>query len=29
MTPLRVMVVDDEKPARERIRRLLARDARV
>lgn len=29
MTPLRVLVVDDEKPARERIRRLLARDARV
>lgn len=29
MTPLRVLIVDDEKPARERIRRLLARDARV
>ena len=29
MTPLRVLVVDDEKPARERVRRLLARDARV
>jgi two-component system LytT family response regulator len=29
MTPLRVLVVDDEKPARERLRRLLARDARV
>jgi two-component system LytT family response regulator len=29
MTPVRVMVVDDEKPARERLRRLLARDDRV
>jgi two-component system LytT family response regulator len=29
MTPVRVLVVDDERPARERLRRLLARDARV
>lgn len=29
MTPIRVLVVDDEKPARERVRRLLVRDARV
>jgi two-component system, LytTR family, response regulator len=29
MTPVRVVVVDDEKPARERLRRLLARDDRV
>jgi len=29
MTPIRVVVVDDEKPARERLRRLLARDDRV
>jgi two-component system LytT family response regulator len=29
MTPIRVLVVDDEKPARERLRRLLERDARV
>lgn len=29
MTTLRVLVVDDEKPARERVRRLLARDARL
>ena len=29
MTSVRVLVVDDEKPARERVRRLLARDARV
>ena len=29
MTPVRVVVVDDEKPARERLRRLLARDNRV
>jgi two-component system LytT family response regulator len=29
VTALRVLVVDDEKPARERVRRLLARDARV
>ena len=29
MTPFRVLVVDDEKPARERVRRLLALDARV
>ena len=29
MTPIRVLVVDDEKPARERLRRLLARDERV
>jgi two-component system LytT family response regulator len=29
MTPIRVLVVDDEKPARERLRRLLSRDARV
>jgi two-component system LytT family response regulator len=29
MTPVRVLVVDDEKPARERVRRLLAADARV
>jgi two-component system LytT family response regulator len=29
VTPIRVLVVDDEKPARERIRRLLARDDRV
>jgi two-component system, LytTR family, response regulator len=29
MNPIRVLVVDDEKPARERLRRLLAQDARV
>ena len=29
MTHVRVVVVDDEKPARERLRRLLARDNRV
>ena len=29
MTPIRVLVVDDEKPARERLRRLLSRDSRV
>ena len=29
MTPVRVLIVDDEKPARERLRRLLARDDRV
>ena len=29
MTPIRVLVADDEKPARERLRRLLARDERV
>ena len=29
MTTVRVLVVDDEKPARERLRRLLARDDRV
>lgn len=29
MTSIRVLVVDDEKPARERLRRLLARDERV
>jgi two-component system LytT family response regulator len=29
MTAVRVLVVDDEKPARERVRRLLARDDRV
>jgi two-component system, LytTR family, response regulator len=29
MTPIRVLVVDDEKPARERLRRLLSRDTRV
>jgi two-component system LytT family response regulator len=29
MTSIRVLVVDDEKPARERVRRLLERDARV
>jgi two-component system LytT family response regulator len=29
MTAVRVVVVDDEKPARERLRRLLARDDRV
>ena len=29
MTPVRVVIVDDEKPARERLRRLLARDDRV
>jgi two-component system LytT family response regulator len=29
VTPVRVVVVDDEKPARERLRRLLARDDRV
>jgi two-component system LytT family response regulator len=29
MTPVRVLVVDDEKPARERLRRLLVRDDRV
>jgi two-component system LytT family response regulator len=29
MTTTRVLVVDDEKPARERLRRLLARDDRV
>lgn len=29
MTPVRVLVVDDERPARERVRRLLARDERV
>jgi two-component system LytT family response regulator len=29
MNPVRVLVVDDEKPARERLRRLLERDARV
>jgi two-component system LytT family response regulator len=27
--PIQVLVVDDEKPARERVRRLLSRDARV
>jgi two-component system LytT family response regulator len=29
MSVIRVLVVDDEKPARERLRRLLSRDARV
>src|SRR5262245_34572016 len=29
MTTVRVLVVDDEKPARERLRRLLTADARV
>ena len=29
MTPIRALVVDDEKPGRERVRRLLGRDARV
>lgn len=29
MAPVRVLVVDDEKPARERLRRLLERDPRV
>lgn len=29
MRPLRVLVVEDEKPARERLRRLLTRDPRV
>lgn len=29
MTPIRVLVVDDERPARERLRRLLAKDSRV
>jgi two-component system, LytTR family, response regulator len=29
VTPIRVLVADDEKPARERLRRLLARDERV
>ena len=29
MTAIRVLVADDEKPARERLRRLLARDERV
>lgn len=29
MTPIRVLVADDEKPARERLRRLLAADDRV
>jgi two-component system LytT family response regulator len=29
MTPIRVLVVDDERPARERLRRLLAQDSRV
>ena len=29
MTLIRALVVDDEKPGRERVRRLLARDARV
>jgi two-component system LytT family response regulator len=29
MTPIRVLVVDDEKPARERLRRLLGKDTRV
>ena len=29
MTALRVLIVDDEKPARERVRRLLGRDVRV
>jgi len=29
VTPVPVLVVDDEKPARERVRRLLLRDARV
>jgi two-component system LytT family response regulator len=29
MTPISVLVVDDEKPGRERLRRLLSRDARV
>jgi two-component system LytT family response regulator len=28
-TPLRVVIVDDEKPARERLRNLLRRDSRV
>jgi two-component system LytT family response regulator len=28
-TPIRVVVADDEKPARERLRRLLGRDTRV
>ncbi len=29
MAAVRVLVVDDEKPARERLRRLLERDPRV
>jgi two-component system LytT family response regulator len=29
MATIRTLIVDDEKPARERLRRLLARDARV
>jgi two-component system LytT family response regulator len=29
MTPIRVLIVDDEKPGRERVRRLLSRDPRV
>jgi two-component system LytT family response regulator len=29
MTPVRVLVTDDEKPARERLRRLIERDRRV
>ncbi len=29
MTPIRALVVDDEKPARERVRRLLERDTRL
>jgi two-component system LytT family response regulator len=29
MTPIRVLVVDDEKPGRERLRRLLSKDPRL
>ena len=29
MRPARALIVDDEKPARERLRRLLTRDNRV
>jgi len=29
MEPIRALIVDDEKPARERVRRLVARDPRV
>ena len=29
MRPARALIVDDEKPARERLRRLLSRDNRV
>jgi two-component system LytT family response regulator len=29
MTTIRVLIVDDEKPGRERVRRLVSRDARV